>query len=391
MRLFRPTLRLRMALLYGGLVVAVGITLLFTSVFVLDKAVSKVDVPSQGTVDADAFREHVRSSAVDTLLKTGLVYFGIVVVVGTVGVYLLAKQALRPIAKLTQTARALSTETLDQRINLGGPDDELRELADTFDDMLARLDAAFDSQRLFVANASHELRTPLTVIRTELDVTLSDPDADVEDLRRMGEVVGVAAERAQRLVASLLTLARLQAVESGELEVHERVDLASIIPDVVEAVSAEAAAKGVSIETEIDPAVTNGDPRLLERLVGNLVENAIRHNVPNGWLRVTTGQTNERVWLHVANGGQVIASSDVETLFQPFRRGGRVRTATRGSGLGLAIVRLIVDAHHGKLRAAAPPFGGLAIRIELPRHSEPNPGVTGDAGDPVSERLPIAG
>jgi hypothetical protein len=387
-RLFRPTLRLRMALLYGGLVVAVGITLLFTSVFVLDKAVSKVDVPSQGTVDADAFRDHVRSSAVDALLKTGLVYFGIVVIVGTVGVYLLAKQALRPIAKLTQTAQALSTETLDQRINLGGPDDELRELADTFDDMLARLDAAFDSQRLFVANASHELRTPLAVIRTELDVTLSDPNADVEELRRMGEVVGVAAERAQRLVASLLTLARLQAVESGELEVHERVDLATIIPDVIEAVSTEASAKGVSIETEIDPAVTNGDPRLLERLVGNLVENAIRHNVPNGWLRVTTGQTNERVWLHVANGGQVIASSDVETLFQPFRRGGRVRTATRGSGLGLAIVRLIVDAHHGKLQAAAPPFGGLAIRIELPRHSEPTPGVT---GDPMSERLPIAG
>jgi signal transduction histidine kinase len=387
-RLFRPTLRLRMALLYGGLVLLVGVTLLFTSVFLLDKAVSKVDVPSQGTVDADAFRDQVRSSAVDSLLRTGLIYFGIVVVVGTVGGYLLAKQALRPIARLTQTARALSTETLDQRINLGGPDDELRELADTFDDMLARLDAAFDSQRLFVANASHELRTPLAVIRTELDVTLSDPHADVEDLRRMGEVVGVAAERAQRLVASLLTLARLQAVESGELEVRERVDLATLIPDVVEAVASEAATKGVSIETEIDPAVTNGDPRLLERLIGNLVENGIRHNVPNGWLRVTTGQTAERVWLHVANGGAVIASSDVEALFQPFRRGGRVRTATRGSGLGLAIVRLIVDAHHGKVQAAAPPFGGLAIRIELPRHSEPKPGVT---GNPVSERLPVAG
>ena len=111
-----------------------------------------------------------------------------------------------------------------------------------------------------------------------------------------------------------------------------------------------------------------GDPRLLERLIGNLVENAIRHNVPNGWLRITTGQTAERVWLHVANGGALIASADVDALFEPFRRGGRVRTATRGAGLGLAIVRLIVDAHHGKLQAAAPPFGGLAIRIELPRY-----------------------
>ena len=303
-----------------------------------------------------------------TCVTTGLIFFGIVVVIGTIGGYLLAKQALRPIAKLTQTARALSTETLDQRINLGGPDDELRELADTFDQMLGRLDAAFDSQRLFVANASHELRTPLSVIRTELEVTLSDPDADVAELRRMGEVVASAAERAQRLVASLLTLARLQAVESGELEVHEAVDLATLIPGVVDAVSAEAQDKSVSIEPEVEPAITLGDPRLLERLIGNLVENAIRHNVPNGWLRITTGQTAERVWLHVANGGALIASADVEALFEPFRRGGRVRTATRGAGLGLAIVRLIVDAHHGKLQAAAPPFGGLAIRIELPRY-----------------------
>src|SRR5581483_3886528 len=150
----------------------------------------------------------------------------------------------------------------------------------------------------------------------------------------------------------------------------------------------EASAKGVSIETEIDPAITIGDPRLLERLVGNLVENAIRHNVPNGWLRVTTGQTAERVWLHVANGGSLIASSEVEALFEPFRRGGRVRTATRGSGLGLAIVRLIVDAHHGKLQAAAPPFGGLAIRIELPRHTEPQ---TEPTPAHVGERLPVAG
>ena len=151
----------------------------------------------------------------------------------------------------------------------------------------------------------------------------------------------------------------------------------------------EAEAKGVSIETEIDPAVTIGDPRLLERLIGNLVENGIRHNVPNGWLRVTTGQTAERVWLHVANGGTLIASSDVEALFEPFRRGGRVRTATRGSGLGLAIVRLIVDAHHGKLQAAAPPFGGLAIRIELPRQTEPQ--SQPDRHAAAAERLPVAG
>jgi hypothetical protein len=400
--LLRPTLRLRMALLYGGLVLLVGISLLFTSIVLLDASISHVSIfrdsfgkisytDSAGklqTVNPSDVGSTVRDSAQSYLFKAGLIFFGIVVVIGTAGGYLLAKQALRPIARLTQTARALSTETLDQRINLGGPDDELRELADTFDEMLARLDAAFDSQRLFVANASHELRTPLSVIRTELEVTLSDPDADAAELRRMGEVVATAAERAQRLVASLLTLARLQAVESGELEVHEPVDLATLIPDVVDAVVAEAEDKGVTIETEVEPAVTLGDPRLLERLIGNLVENAIRHNVPNGWLRVTSGQTAERVWLHVANGGSLIASADVEALFEPFRRGGRVRTATRGAGLGLAIVRLIVDAHHGKLQAAAPPFGGLAIRIELPRYRMMSPAAV-EGG--VGERLQVAG
>jgi signal transduction histidine kinase len=369
-----------MALLYGGLVLLVGVSLLFTSIVLLDRSIARL--PFFNTIGTVTLKDQsgrvqqinpsqigrdARSSSVDYLLHTGLIYFGIIVVIGSTGGYLLAKQALRPIAKVTRTARQLSTETLDQRISLGGPDDELRELADTFDEMLGRLDAAFDSQRLFVANASHELRTPLAVIRTELEVTLADPDADAAELRRMGEVVEVAAERAQRLVTSLLTLARLQAVGGGELEVTERVDLAQLVPGVLDAVAAEAGVKGLSIETEVEPATTVGDPRLLERLIGNLVENAIRHNVPDGWLRVSTGTSAERVWLHVANGGAVIAAADVDTLFEPFRRGGRVRTATRGAGLGLAIVRLIVDAHRGRLQAAAPPFGGLAIRIELPR------------------------
>jgi signal transduction histidine kinase len=318
--------------------------------------------------DAASATDKAKNSAIHYLFTTGSLYFAVIVVIAATGGYLLAKQALRPIARLTQTAQALSTETLDQRINLGGPDDELRELADTFDDMLGRLDQAFDSQKLFVANASHELRTPLSVILTELEVTLSDPDASPEELRRMGAVVAAAAERAQRLVNSLLTLARLQAVGGvGELEVSEPVDLARLVPGALRAVSAEAEEKGVRIETEVEEAVTAGDPRLLERLIGNLVENAIRHNVPDGWLRITTGQTADKVWLHVANGGAVIPPSDVDRLFEPFRRGGRLRTGARGAGLGLAIVRLIVEAHHGRLQAAAPPFGGLAVRVELPR------------------------
>jgi signal transduction histidine kinase len=370
-----------MALLYGGLVLLVGVSLLFTCVILINRAIGRVPiydvkdgariVDSQGHVipfDPRSASQKAQDNAVHYLLTTGALYFAIIVVIGATGGYLLAKQALRPIARLTHTARALSTETLDQRINLGGPDDELRELADTFDDMLARLDQAFDSQRMFVANASHELRTPLSVIRTELEVTLSDPHADPEELRRMASVVSAAAERAQRLVDSLLTLARLQAVGGGELEVSEPVDLAKLVPAALHAVAAEAEEKGVRIETEVEGATTVGDPRLLERLIGNLVENAIRHNVPNGWLRITSGQTDDKVWLHVANGGAVIPSGEVDRLFEPFRRGtGKVRTATRGAGLGLAIVRLIVEAHHGRLQAAAPPFGGLAVRVELPR------------------------
>ena len=387
MRLFRPTLRIRMALLYGGLVLLVGVSLLFTSIVLLNRSISQLPLyenSSKGQLtitdgtgkvvfkgDPSQLVHQAQTRAVNYLLGTGLIYFGIIVVIGTTGGYLLAKQALRPIARLTQTAKQLSTETLDQRINLGGPDDELRELADTFDEMLARLDAAFDSQRLFVANASHELRTPLSVIRTELEVTLGDPDADVAELRRMGEVVESAAERAQRLVASLLTLARLQAVGRGELEVNEPVDLASVVPGALRAIESEAGERGISIETEIEPAMTIGDPRLLERLIGNLVENGVRHNVDGGWLRVSTGETEGRAWLHVSNGGPMIAAAEVDSLFEPFRRGGRVRTATRGAGLGLAIVRLIVDAHHGRIQAAAPPFGGLALRIELPRHTGP--------------------
>ncbi|SHG73153.1 hypothetical protein SAMN05443575_2648 [Jatrophihabitans endophyticus] len=383
MRFFRPTLRLRMALLYGGLIFLVGISLLFTCAILINNAISDLPVYNSNqpvyTRDPDgAYRQIpiqqagqvAQDRALTYLLHSGLLYFAIIVVIGTTGGYLLAKQALRPIARLTQTARALSTETLDQRINLGGPDDELRELADTFDAMLARLDAAFDSQRLFVANASHELRTPLSVIRTELEVTLGDPDADDEELRRMGSVVASATDRAQRLVTSLLSLARLQAVSGSELEVSETVDLAWLVPAALHAVTAEADEKGIRIETEVDSAQTSGDPRLLERLIGNLVENAIRHNVPDGWLRVTTGQSADKVWLHVANGGTVIPNGDVDRLFEPFRRGGRMRTATRGAGLGLAIVRLIVEAHRGKLQAAAPPFGGLAIRVELPREHD---------------------
>jgi signal transduction histidine kinase len=393
-----------MALLYGGLVLLVGVSLLFTSMVLLDRSIARLPFfNTKGTVtlvDGTGVAQQVRPSDLatqarhdsrDYLLHTGLIYFAVIVIVGASGGYLLARQALRPIARVTRTAKQLSTETLDQRIDLGGPDDELRELADTFDEMLARLDAAFDGQKLFVANASHELRTPLSVIRTELDVTLSDPKASNEELRQMGEVALAATERAQRLVGSLLILARLQSGHRSELEVHEPVDLASLVPAVLASVATEATERSISIDTEAGTAHTLGDPRLLERLIGNLVENAVRHNVDGGWLRVSCGEAAERAWLHVANGGQVIPPGEVDVLFEPFRRGaGKVRTATRGAGLGLSIVRLIVEAHHGRLQAAAPPFGGLAIRIELPRAAGSAAGAEAPAAAPEllgAERL----
>jgi signal transduction histidine kinase len=289
-RFSRPTLRLRIALLYGGLVLFVGVSLLVTALAIVDSKLHSV----------------ARGEASRALLTMGIVGFAVIVLIGAVGGYLIAGQALRPITRLSQTARAISTESPDKRITLGGPEDEVRGLADTLNGMLARLDSAFESQRLFVANASHELRTPLAVIRTELEVTLSDPDADVAELRRMGEVVRSATERAQRLVDSLLTLARLQAVERGRLDVREPVDLVDLVPSVLAAADKEAAEKTVRIETDLEPARTVGDPRLLERLVGNLVENAIRHNVPDGWVRVATGEAGNRAWLHVSNGGAVI-------------------------------------------------------------------------------------
>ncbi len=387
-------------MLYGALVLLVGVGLLLTAMFLLGRAIDSsplyggqyghVTITDQnGRVlfagDPDQLARMSKAQAQSYLQHAGLVYFAVIVVVGAAGGYLLAKQALRPIAQVTALARQLSTETLDRRIHLGGPTDELRELADTFDEMLARLDAAFESQRLFVANASHELRTPLSVMRTELDVTLADPDASAAELREMGEIVLQGTERAQRLVASLLVLARLQAGGTAELEITESVDLAELVPAVVATVTEEADERRIAITQDLAPAGTIGDPRLLERLIGNLVENAVRHNIDGGWVRITAGTAGERAALSVSNGGPVIAPADLDDLFQPFRRLARVRTATRGSGLGLSIVRLIVAAHHGELQVSAPPGGGLTVRVTLPRTTPaaPDPETPARAVDMV--------
>jgi signal transduction histidine kinase len=276
----------------------------------------------------------------------------------------LTGRLLRPLQEVTATARRLSAESLGERIDLRGPRDEVAELADTFDNMLDRLQSTFEAQRRFVANASHELRTPLSVIRTELDVTLADQDADVAELRRMAAVVSRAALRASQLVEALLLLAR---TDGTGLAIREPVDLAALVASAWESVHADAAERGLTATFHTAPAYAVGDPALLERVAGNLLENAVRHNVPGGWIEVHTepaqGEWSE---LRVSSSGHLLPTDRVTELFEPFRRGGVDRTAQTGTGLGLSIVRAVVSAHGGQLYADSAADGGLAITVRLP-------------------------
>ncbi len=273
--------------------------------------------------------------------------------------WLLAGRALAPLRRITATARRVSGENLGERIALGGPADELRELADTFDGMLGRLDGAFASQRHFVASASHELRTPLAIMRTEVDVALGDPSASPSELRQMAETVREMVDRSEQLIASLLVLARSEAAMLHE----ERVDVAVLAGDCITDLRARAAEARVQIQDDLQPAWAMGDPSLLERLIANLLDNGIHHNERGGYLRVRTRTRDGHVILTVVNGGRRIEPAIVEELAEPFRRLDRSLT---GFGLGLSIVRSVAEAHHGTTSLRAPAGGGLEVRVELP-------------------------
>jgi signal transduction histidine kinase len=291
-------------------------------------------------------------------------------VVGAVGValsYVLAGRVLRPLQDITAAAQRLSVERLDARIALTGPEDELKQLADTFDDMLGRLQRSFDAQRRFVADASHELRTPLAVMRTEVDVALADPDASVEELRAAAGVVREATIRADRLVDSLLLLARSDRLQVDGLPHRERVELPEVATAALRAVDGEVGLRGLHVAASCAPAAVLGDRGLLERLAGNLVENAVRHNVDGGWLRVDTATVGGRARLAVESSGPVVPPEEVDALFEPFRRHGTARTARTGAGLGLAIVRAVAAVHGGTATAVARPSGGLTVTVDLPR------------------------
>jgi signal transduction histidine kinase len=284
------------------------------------------------------------------LMTAASVFFG----------WLLAGRALAPLREITATARRVSGENLGERIALKGPADELKELADTFDGMLTRLDGAFASQRHFVASASHELRTPLAIMRTEIDVALADPDASVEELREMGEAIRDTVDRCERLIASLLLLARSEGAAGHE----EPVDVGALAGDCITDLWARAQERHIGVRDDLEPAWTSGDPGLLERLIANLVDNGIHHNESGGYLVVSTRTQDDHIELVVANGGPRIAPERVDQLVEPFRRLDR---SAGGFGLGLSIVQSIAAAHHGTTTLTAPAAGGLEVRIELPR------------------------
>ena len=303
-----------------------------------------------------------RQQALSNLLQFSLVGLGVITVASAGLGWFMSGRALRPVRVITETARRASEQHLGERLALTGARDELKELADTFDDMLERLDTAFATQRRFVANASHELRTPLTMMRTAIDVTLAKPSPTTRQLTGMAVRVRRSIDRAETMIEALLTLA---VSDQGKLST-ELTDLATWAEDAIDAAAPEISRLDLRIDTELEPAETTGDPQLLERMISNLVGNAVHHNQPGGWIRLRTGSNAAAVYLQIANSGPFIPDDAVPSLFEPFRRM-QARTGVRdGVGLGLSIARSVGAAHGATVTARSQPAGGLDISVMIP-------------------------
>jgi signal transduction histidine kinase len=301
------------------------------------------------------------------LLVDSGIALAIVAVLALLAAWVLAGRMLRPIRTITGTARRISSTSLHERLALDGPQDELKELGDTLDDLFARLDAAFEAQRQFVANASHELRAPLTRQRALIQVALADPDANSDSLRAAHERVLASEQHLEQMIDALLALTRGQA----GLERRERLDLAAIASKALLARELEAQGRDLDVRATLDPAPTVGDPRLVERLIANLIDNAIRHNIPRGHVEITTGVRHQHAFLAVANSGPTIPPEEVPRLLQPFQRLHGTRTNhAGGNGLGLAIVGAIAAAHRATLTAQPRPGGGLTVEVAFPSVSQ---------------------
>jgi signal transduction histidine kinase len=309
---------------------------------------------------AGAATQSVRERALDSLLLFSLLGLGVMTVAsGGLGWYM-SGRVLRPVRAITETARRASDQHLGERLALTGAQDELKELADTFDDMLERLDLAFAAQRRFVANASHELRTPLTVMRTAIDVVLAKPNRTTGQLEDMAARVRRSVDRAEHMIEALLVLAISdQGVTSSEL-----LDLSAVAEDALELAAPGIARLGLRVEADLGPAETTGDQQLIERMVWNLVDNAVRHNEPGGWIRITTARYPGGAELRIANSGPVVPPGAVPTLAEPFRR--ITKQLDGGVGLGLSIVQSVSTAHGAHLDVRSQPEGGLAVSLTLP-------------------------
>jgi signal transduction histidine kinase len=368
LRLPRPTVRLRLTLLYAGVFLLAGAALLTVSYMLVRNSV-RTDHVSIEVGPTDDLRRAIQREVADDALHRLRVQYAIALAAMTalsvlLG-WLVAGRALRSLQDITAAARRVSQDNLDERIALQGPRDELKELADTFDAMLERLQAAFASQRRFVANASHELRTPLSVMRTELEVTLADPQASNAELRAMAETVHEALDRTERLVQALLTLARSE----GAVTRRDPVDLAAAARLALDHTARDAQAAQLDVAADLRAAPVRGDRRLLERLVANLVENAIGHNRPRGHVSVSTTTRNGHSIVEVVNDGDVLDPATLPRLLEPFQRNDRGARGD-GAGLGLSIVRSVAHAHGGDVVLAAGSSGGLRATVTLPR-SEP--------------------
>ena len=367
----RRTARLRLALLYGCVFVACGAGLLGLA-YLLTARSSGFSVRLPGPPGhipfppgkfATILGQSQHAADLHSLLLMSGVALGLMATVAVLLGWLIAGPVLRPLRTITSAARNISATNLNRRVALAGPDDELKELGDTLDALLERLEVAFESQRRFVANASHELRTPLARLKTLLQVALSDPDATPASLRHAQERALASEQQLEELIDSLLALARgEQAVRRGE-----PVDLAEVTRTLLHARMHEVERRQLRANAELDPAWTDGDPQLLERLVANLLDNAIAHNAPGGSLEVTSSMLEGRVSMSVANTGRVIPPDELDRLKQPFQRLGAQRTNRGdGHGLGLSIIAAIATSHGGTLQLHARREGGLHARVELP-------------------------
>jgi hypothetical protein len=317
-----------------------------------------------------------QSSDLHQLLLYSAIALGIMALIAIVLGWLTAGRVLRPLRTIASTAQGISVSNLHERLDLKGPDDELKRLGDTFDQLLGRLERAFEAQRLFVANASHELHTPLATMRASIDVALAKPGPTPPPIERLADGLQQELDQVDRLLEGFLALARAQRGPADE-DVTMSVDM--LLASAFQRRSGEVAVRGLHVGVEVCPeAVVTGNPTLLARMVENVVDNAVHHNLPSGEVRVRIAVDGERIRLVVENGGALLDEEEVSGLMVPFRRVGTARTGSEnGFGLGLSIVGAIAETHGGRVELHALPEGGVQVILELPLAARESVGVPG--------------